>query len=83
MDTKDTLLAYSEWLDSEGLVSGEDARSHEVLASEFVHQWESDPSRATLAGRDPVVGSDAPGEPYHHVCGDFHAKETPCRFSGD
>jgi hypothetical protein len=40
MSTVDILLAYSEWLDSQGLVvsdQGEDAdkRTHEELAREF------------------------------------------------
>lgn len=54
MTTEDTLLAYSEWLDSQGLIVGdktEDSRSHDELAKQFVEDWESDPNRATLAGR--------------------------------
>jgi|GEM_PF-5750201 len=38
-DLKDTLLAFSEWLDSEGLIkpdTGKDKRTHEELASEFI-----------------------------------------------
>lgn len=60
MDTKDTLLAYSEWLDSQGLmakVSGVDDRSHDDLATEFIKYWEvADPPKATLAGREGDVG---------------------------
>lgn len=62
MNTQDTLLAYSEWLDSEGLIVNDqdpdaDKRSHDELAQEFISQWEADAQRATLAGRDPVIGS--------------------------
>jgi len=56
MTTEDTLLAYSEWLDSQGLVAsdqgeGADTRSHEVLAKQFVSEWEADDNKAVLAGR--------------------------------
>lgn len=54
MTTQDTLLAYSEWLDSEGLVKsdqGKDKRSHDELAQAFIEHWESNEDRATLAGR--------------------------------
>ena len=65
MDLKDTLLAFSEWLDTEGIVVYHegDERTHDDLAREFIEHWESDPHRATLAGRDPVKGVYAPGEP--------------------
>lgn len=48
MNTRDTLLAYSEWLDSLGLVASDldeddDQRSHDELAQEFIDQWEGTP----------------------------------------
>lgn len=57
MNTQDTLLAFSEWLDSEGLIVNDqdpdaDKRSHDELAQEFIDQWEESSGRATLAGRD-------------------------------
>lgn len=62
MSTEDTLLAYSEWLDGEGLVvpdateDGEaDDRSHAELVDAFLEHWESNPSRGTLAGRAPAL----------------------------
>jgi hypothetical protein len=55
MSTQDTLLAYSEWLDSQHIViadeSGDDNRTHDDLAKQFIEEWESDSKRATLAGR--------------------------------
>ena len=39
IDLKCTLMAFSEWLDSEGLIkpdTGKDKRTHEELASEFI-----------------------------------------------
>ncbi len=41
MDLQDTLLAFSEWLDSEGLIkpdTGKDKRTHEELAREFIEE---------------------------------------------
>lgn len=54
MTTEETLLAYSEWLDSEGLIVSDrdgDDRPHADLAKQFVEDWETDPNRSTLAGR--------------------------------
>lgn len=69
MSTQETLLAFSEWLDSEGLVlpegrvktqdRREDNRSHDELAREFIQQWEARPGTATLAGRPHVRGQAA------------------------
>jgi len=59
MSTQDTLLAFSEWLDTErichvkdhdDLSPGADV-THEDLARQFIEHWESVPERATLAGR--------------------------------
>lgn len=51
MNLKDTLLAYSEWLDPEGQMSNHgDDRSHEDLASDFIEWWYCDPNRAPLVG---------------------------------
>lgn len=56
MNTQDTLLAYSEWLDGEGLVVAdsypEDKRTHEDLVKEFIEKWEATPGSAVLSGRD-------------------------------
>lgn len=63
MSTRDTLLAFSEWLDSEGLIVGDqertvvgspavaDQRTHEELAEAFIAHWEADERGAILAGR--------------------------------
>ena len=53
MDTHDTLLAFSEWLDGQGLIVGDqgdgaDKRTHDELAEEFIDQWEGQP----LAGQE-------------------------------
>lgn len=58
MNTTDTLLAFGEWLDSEGLVKSDsgpnaDKRTHEDLAKEFIEQWEARPNTAPLAGKVP------------------------------
>ena len=63
MDLQDTLLAFSEWLDGEGLMKtpkGKDKRTHEDLAREFIEEWESTDTRATLAGREPITGGQVP-----------------------
>jgi len=59
MTTEDTLLAVSEWLDSQGLIAPDNHeetgasqdRTHAELAQQFVEHWESNPHRAVLAGR--------------------------------
>lgn len=65
MTTQQTLVAYSEWLDSEGLIVSdrgnvtgqndeppvEDKRTHDDLAREFIAYWKSNENRAALAGR--------------------------------
>lgn len=52
MSTEDTLLAFSEWADGQGLYrESSDDRSHQDLAREFIRDWEEDEDRATLAGR--------------------------------
>ena len=59
VDLQETLLAFSEWLDGEGLMKtpkGKDKRTHEDLAREFIQEWESTDTRATLAGREPITG---------------------------
>lgn len=70
MDVKDTLLAYSEWLDGEHLIVGTegelrpivatDTRTHAELVDAFVEHWhEHDDTpcmkRAPLAGEGPVL----------------------------
>ena len=75
MNTKDTLLAYSEWLDSQGLIVGEsdgDDRSHDSLADDFIEQWKGQP----LAGQEPTV-------PFHAACGQFHKVGGSCRLLED
>lgn len=62
MNLQDTLLAYSEWLDSERLIVSDhmsrkdgkalDGRSHDELAREFIAQWKGAP----LAGDEPMLG---------------------------
>lgn len=52
MNTHDTLLAFSEWLDSQGLIvsdqtPGEDTRTHDELATEFMEQWKGSPLAGT------------------------------------
>lgn len=50
MNTVDTLLAYSEWLDGEHLIvsdQGDDKRAHEELAREFIEQWDGQPLAGT------------------------------------
>lgn len=62
MSTQETLLAFSEWLDSEGLIrppAKDDDRTHDQVAAEFIADWESTATRATLAGREPVTGQAA------------------------
>lgn len=63
MSTQDTLLAYSEWLDSQHLIASDtegysqpvrehpDGRSHDQLAKDFIAHWEANEDRAILAGR--------------------------------
>lgn len=56
MSTRDTLLHFSEWLDSEHLIVGDqadgaDKRTHEQLAEQFIEHWEADERGANLAGR--------------------------------
>lgn len=66
MNTKDTLQAYSEWLDSEGVVVRDtksmDDRSHDKLADDFLAHWLSDPNKGVLAGQ--------PGDLPQHPCPD-------------
>jgi hypothetical protein len=60
MDTHDTLQAFSEWLDSQGLIVSDqtpdgDTRTHDQLAADFIADWEGRPNTAHLAGRpDPA-----------------------------
>lgn len=59
MSTRDTLLHYSEWLDSQGVIRPDEEshphhaveRSHDELAQEFIAHWEADERGASLAGR--------------------------------
>jgi hypothetical protein len=60
VNLQNTLLAYSEWLDGQGLIvsdQGEDAdkRTHENLADEFIQQWQGSP----LVGADDDVLKEA------------------------
>lgn len=59
MNTEDTLLAYSEWLDGQKVVRSEkesnDDRTHDKLVTDFVTEWHADDEtpcvrRAPLAG---------------------------------
>jgi hypothetical protein len=55
LNLQDTLLAYSEWLDGEGLVVGDkegDSRSHDQLVLDFISQWEGKP----LVGQEELPG---------------------------
>lgn len=57
MDLKNTLLAYSEWLDGEHLIkgdSGDDNRSHGELVEQFVKEW------GEREGAQPLIGEDEP-----------------------
>jgi len=55
VNLQDTLLAYSEWLDGQGLVLGEEAsrdpRTHQDLAGDFIADWQAK-DRATLVGAE-------------------------------
>ena len=60
MNLQSTLLAYSEWLDSEGLVigdNGEDKRTHNELVDEFIEQWEGNDLTEPLIGGTRVEGA--------------------------
>jgi hypothetical protein len=58
MDTKDTLLVYSEWLDGKGLlVPGPE--SHSELIAEFIAEWEARPGTAALADAGDFTASEA------------------------
>lgn len=53
MGIGDTLLAFSEWLDGQGLlvndgVPDDDTRTHEDLAVAFLAWWAENPARANL-----------------------------------
>lgn len=54
MTLKETLMTFSEWLDTEGLIVGDDdsgdTRTHEDLAKDFVLDWNSAPRGARLVG---------------------------------
>lgn len=67
MSTQETLLAFSEWLDSVGLIASDqtpdaDTRTHDSLARDFIQQWEAKEGAATLAGR-PHTRGQAPVDP--------------------
>lgn len=70
MNTSDTLLAYSEWLDADKrLVSlpGGDDNTHEDLVKEFIARWGDNPNRALLAGStdyddDPDLPEESDGK---------------------
>lgn len=52
MNTHDTLLAFSEWLDGQGLIVSDqtpdaDTRTHDQLAAEFIEQWAGFPLAGT------------------------------------
>ena len=46
MNLEDTLLAFSEWLDGQGIIAppedfeGGDDRTHADLAAQFIEQWD-------------------------------------------
>lgn len=66
MTLQETLLAYSEWLDGEGLVKAQtrkDTRTHDDLAREFIEDWESTDTRATLAGRKETRTGNVDDQP--------------------
>lgn len=82
MNTEDTLLAYSEWMDSEGLVVSDDDgddRTHSELVDAFLEYWDSNPDRATLAGREPRVG-DAVSSSHVHVWSLWYAKDRSHKY---
>lgn len=77
MKTKDLLLAYSEWLDGEGLVRSDDEgdeRTHEELADAFVAQWQGVPFTHRVVERRTCdeCGHDA----------DRHWLPGGCHFGG-
>lgn len=53
MSTRDTLSAFSEWMDTEKInpSSADDDRTHDDLAQAFIDHWEADERGANLAGR--------------------------------
>lgn len=55
MNLKDTLLAYSDWLDGEELMpkNTSDNRTHEDLIEEFIEHWYAPGNRAPLIGDEP------------------------------
>lgn len=61
MSTPETLSAFSQWLDEQGIIvaTEEDNRSHDQLARTFIQEWESNPNTATLAGRSHRVPGGA------------------------
>lgn len=58
MNTQDTLMAYSEWLDGEKKLMRDEelATTHEDLVKEFLDYWADVPDRAPLAGREALLG---------------------------
>jgi hypothetical protein len=58
MNTRDTLLAYGEWLDGQGvgkpIADTDDDRTWDGLAADFISYWEENPNREVLAGRDEL-----------------------------
>lgn len=67
MTPAETLLAYSEWLDSEklmGAVAADDQRTHQNLITSFINYWEENPNRALLAGSTNY--DDDPDLPYEN-----------------
>lgn len=67
MNTHDTLLAFSEWMDTEKIchdprhdpLAVDTNVTHEQIVVQFIEHWESNPQRAPLAGREPVKGQAA------------------------
>lgn len=54
MTLEETLTTFSEWLDGEGLIVGDDEsgdlRTHDDLAQAFVKEWNGAPRGARLIG---------------------------------
>lgn len=54
MTLEETLQTFSEWIDTEGLIVGDDEsgddRTHEDLARDFIAHWNGSPRGARLLG---------------------------------
>lgn len=89
MNTQDTLLAYSEWLDSQRLIVSNvpdgdtdcrDDRSHDQLAKDFITQWnDHDAPCAPLADERRVHLGLATT---HHLLGELMARANVAQATG-